>query len=511
MNILRPILRVLATCLLGGALTATGVQAQAQPASQPTSQPTAPPAAQNAAPATDPQTGLPTAWPDPAQLEFDPVTFNEPTPERVVLSNGLVVYLLEDHSLPLIDGAAFVKTGSLYDPQAQSGLAALTADLMRSGGSAGKSADALDERLETLAASVEVSAAPEFTSATFSSLTENVDEVLGIFSGVIKAPSFAQPRIDLAKGRVLEGIRRENDDPVTVAVRELNRRIAAGHPAGYVPTADTVGAITRSDLVAFHARYFKPSATVLAISGDFERDALLERLEAAFSSWAGGAVNYPELPPYNPDPAPRVYHAQKDVGQSIVLLGHPSVYAYTPAYNELDVANAVLGGGGFTSRIFTEVRTRRGLAYSAGSQVGQGFAYPGTFLVYAFTRTDKTAEVIALLKEQMRQMAQQPVSARELEVQKNNILNGAVFRFISPAAIVQRVARATDILGLEPGYYDRYIRAVQAATPQDVQQISRREFRPQDMLIVVVGDSAQFDRPLSEFGTVEEITLPLPE
>lgn len=467
--------------------------------------------AQAATPNINPQTGLPQNWPDPAQLEFDAVSFSEPTPQRSVLSNGLEVYLLEDPSLPLIDGAAFIKAGSLYDPRAKSGLAALTADLMRSGGSGGRSADEIDTRLEDLAASVEVSASGEFTTASFSSLTDNLSEVLEIFAGVLREPTFAQSRIDLAKGRVLEGIRRENDDPVAVAVRELNRRIAAGTPAGYVPTAETVGAVTRDDLIAFHERYFKPSGMVLALSGDFDSAAMLERLEQTLGAWPRGSVTYPELPPYNTDPPAKVYLANKDVGQSIVLLGHPSVYAYTPAYNELDVANAVLGGGGFTSRIFTEVRTRRGLAYSAGSQVGQGFAYPGTFLVYAFTRTDKTAEVISLLKEQMTQMTQEPVSARELAVQKNNILNGAVFRFTSPAAIVQRVARATEILGLEPGYYDRYIEAVSAATPQEVLAIAEREFRPEDMLIMVVGDEAQFDRPLNEFGTVERITLPTPE
>ncbi len=191
-------------------------------------------------------------------------------------------------------------------------------------------------------------------------------------------------------------------------------------------------------------------------------------------------------------------------------MGRPAVYAYTPEYGVFDVANAVLGGGGFSSRIFTEVRTRRGLAYSAGSQLEQGFKYPGTFLVYAFTRTDATGQVIALLKEQMRAMAAEPVSLSELEVQKSNILNGAVFRFTSPAAIVQRTARAVEILGLRPGYYDRYIAQVEAVTPQAVQRVAREEFRPDDMLIMVVGDAAQFDRPLSDFGAVEEIALELP-
>ncbi len=460
--------------------------------------------------ALNPETGIPKGWPDPAALEFDTVTFDEPTPERVVLANGLVVYLLEDHALPLVSGAAFVKTGSIYDPKAKSSLAALTADLMRSGGSAGRSADAIDERLETLAAAVEVSADELFTTASFSSLTENVEEVLDIFAGVLMKPEFAPERIDLAKGRALEGIRRENDDPVGIAVREFYRRVAHGHPAGYIPTAATVNAVSRADMVAFHGRYFKPGETALAVSGDFRRAEMVALLEASLGGWPKAQVTYPKLPPYNPDPTPRIYHAQKDLGQSIVLMGRPSVYAYGPNYSALSVADAVLGSGGFSSRIFTEVRTKRGLAYSAGSQVEQGFRYPGTLLVFAFTRTDATGQVIELLQREMRKMTAEPVSEAELEVQKSNILNGAVFRFTSPAAIVQRTARATEVLGLGADYYDRYIAQVETMTPAKVLEVAKGEFRPDDMVIMVVGDAAQFDRPLSDFGEVEEITLELP-
>lgn len=455
----------------------------------------------------NPDTGIPKSWPDPAKLKFDAVTFNNPKPQRAVLSNGLVVYLLEDHNLPLVNGAAFVKTGSLYDPEGKVSLASLTADLMRSGGSAGRTADKIDERLETLAASVEVSAADLYTTASFSALSENVAEVLDIFAGVLEKPEFAPDRIQLAKGAALEGIRRQNDDPVGIAVREFYKRLAQGHPAGYVPTAETVNAVSKADMVKFHGRYFKPNETVLAVSGNFKRAEMLAALEQSLGGWQAAPVAYPKLPPYNPDPAPQLYFAQKAVGQSIVIMGHPSVYAYTPGYNALDVANAVLGGGGFSSRLFTEIRTKRGLAYSTGSQIGQGFTYPGTFLAFAITRTDATGQVITLLKQQMKEMAAKPVSKAELAVQKSNILNGAVFRFTSPDAIVQRTARAVEILGLPANYFERYIQDVRAMTPAKVQAVARKDFRPEDMLLMVVGDASQFDQPLSDFGKVEEISL----
>lgn len=480
----------------------------AQPAPPPTEAPQSTPDAPSTGPgALDPQTGLPAAWPDPTALEFDPVSFSQPELRREALPNGLVVYLLEDPSLPLIDGAAFVKTGSLYDPEDKVSLAAMTANLMRTGGAGARTADELDGHLERLAASVEVVASDVFTTASFSSLTEAFDEVLPAFVDVLTEPTFAPERLELARGGVLEALRRENDDPVNIALREFFKRVSQGHPAGYAPTEATVNAVTRDDLVAFHARYFKPNETVLALSGDFDADEMLAALRTAFADWEPGEVDYPELPPYDETPPAQVLFAQRDLGQSIILLGHPAVYAYTPAYNALDVANAVLGSGGFSSRIFTEVRTKRGLAYSAGSSLRQGFLYPGTFFAYSFTRTDRTGEALGLLKAELTRLTQEPVGEAELEVQRDNILNGAVFRFTSPAAIVQRTARAVEVLGLPADYYDRYIERVQTITPEEVLAAAREHLRPDELIVMVVGNAAEFDRPLSEFGEVETIRL----
>ncbi len=470
-----------------------------------TQAPTAAPPAPTETPVPD--TSVPADWPDPAALEFSPVEYEAPVPTRHELSNGMVVYLLEDHTLPLINGAAYVKAGSFYDPEDQVGLASLTADLMRTGGAAGRSADELDETLESLAASVEVSAADLYTAASFSALRENIDEVLGVLEDVLTAPDFEQSRIEIARGRALEAIRRQNDDPVGIAVREFNRRLAEGHPAGYVPTEETVNNISREDMVAFYERYFKPNATVLALSGDFDSGAMLETLETTFSDWESAEVDYPTLPPYNPTPEPKVYVADRALGQSIIIMGHPSVFAYSPAYNDLTVANNILGGGGFSSRLFTDIRSNRGLAYSVGSQVGQGFETPGTLLLFSFTRTERTAEVVGLLLEGLERLESEPVSPEELTTQRDAILNQAIFRSTSPAAVVQRIALATEILGLPTGYYDDYIARVSAVTPEDVLSVAQQELRPEDMIILVVGDVSEFDAPLDQFGEVVPIEL----
>lgn len=446
-----------------------------------------------------------TDWPAPEDLTYDPIDFAPPTPTKTTLSNGVTVFLAEDHTLPLISGVAYINAPSVFDPADKVGLATMTATLLREGGAGGRSTEELDEQLEFLAASVEASANAAFASVSFSSLAEDVADVMDIWKDVIVYPEFDAERFELARGRQLESIRRENDNPVTIAVREFFYRLANEHPSGYFATADTVNAISRDDLIDFHARYFKPSAVSVAISGDFDTPTMIALLEATLGSWEDAPVTYPELPAFDMTPEPRVYFAQKETSQSIILVGHPSVLAYSPEYNDLDVANQILGSG-FTSRLFTEIRTRRGLAYSTGSALSQGFEYPGNFYAYAITNAEDTGQVIELLKNEVKKLQTEGVTQAELEQQRETILNRSLFRFTSAADIAARSAR-THLLGLPEDYYETYLENVQTISPEDIQRIVTQELRPDDFVVMVVGDASKFDQPLSNFGTVEEIEL----
>ncbi len=448
----------------------------------------------------------PDSWPDPFEMTFgelDEVTLE---PERVELSNGMVAYLLEDASLPLIEGLAYVRAPSLYDPEGKVGLAAMTADLLRTGGAGERSADEVDETLEFLAASVEGSASNNSAAVSFSALSDTIDEVLAVFGDVLQRPQFAQDRLELLRGRTLEEIRRENDDPVGIAQREFVRRVAEGHPVGEFPTVETIQNITREDAVDFYERYYAPNETVLAVSGDFERDEMVAKLEATFGDWEPANVDYPELPEFDATPEPKVYYAPKETAQSAIFMGHPSVLAYSPDYADLTVANGILGGEGFSSRITTEIRTRRGLAYATGSGLTQGYQYPGFFYAYSLSRGDATGQVLNLLQAEIEALQQEGVTEAELEQQRETLLSRAVFRFTSSAQVAQRSAQA-EFLDLEENYYEDYINGVQEVTTGDVQEVARSELRPDGLVVMVVGDASQFDMPLEEFGEVVTIEL----
>ncbi|WP_027882759.1 M16 family metallopeptidase [Meiothermus rufus] len=447
--------------------------------------------------------GVPSDWPDPFKMQFPRLQPAVIQPTRVQLSNGLTVLLVEDRSLPFVSGRIYLQAGSIYEPDDKVGLSGLFASVMRTGGAGERDPGAVDEILETLAASVSVSSDTLFTSVAFNTLSENLDQVLEIWADVLIRPRFAQERLELEKGRALEAIRRRNDQPTQIAVREFLRRIQEGHPAGRVSSAASVGSITREDLLAFHQRFFKPNRAVLAISGDFNTQEMVARLERVLRDWRPGEVSLPSFAP--PSPKPAIYFVQKETNQSVIYMGNPTVTAFAPGYSELDLASRVLGDG-FNSRLFLEVRTKRGLAYATGGAQTQGFGWPGFFYGASISRVDKTVEVIELMLGQFRDLRERPVSPEELELFRNNILNAEVFRFTSKQAVAERIAR-TQMLGLPADYYERYIQQIQAATPADLQRVMQQFVRPEEFVIVVVGDQRQFDKPLSSLGRVVEVPL----
>lgn len=457
-------------------------------------------------PATALAQPAPAEWPAPTELEPEPIEYTAPEPRQERLANGLVVYLLEDRALPLVQGVAYVKAPSLYDPEGKTGLAAMTAAMLREGGAGGTPPDELDARLEQLAAAVEASASEVLASVGFDALSDTLDEVLPLWRDVLVAPDFDAGRLEVLRRRQLEAIRRVVDNPVQLALREFLFRVVDGHPAGAYPTEETINAITRDDLLAFHGSYFGPANTVVAVSGDFDSDRMLSALEELLGGWDVAVDEPPETPEFADDPEPRLYFAEKEIGQSIVIIGHPSVRAYTPAYNDLDVANHLLGGGGFTSRLFEQIRTRRGLAYSTASFVTQGFDYPGIFVAYSISPAQATGQVIELLLSEVERLRSSLPDSAELERARETILNQSLFRFTSPAAIAQRTARVR-LLGLEPDYYERYLENLQEISADDIQRVAHEELHPDRAVIMVVGDPSMFDRRLDEFGEVVTLEL----
>jgi predicted Zn-dependent peptidase len=443
---------------------------------------------------------------NPRSMTFAPLSFTIPKSERVLLNNGTPVYLLQDRELPIVTVSAMIRTGSVYDPKAKSGLAMLTGAQLRNGGTRSLAPAALDDELEFMASSVESSFGSDMGTVSLTGLSRNLERGLQLFSEVLFHPRFDDKRFQQGKKQALEAIRRRNDDPKEIGDRELAKAIYANHPLGQEPNAASVNAITRADLQQFHTRYVRPDNMILTVSGDFERKEVLELLNRLIGSVKpAGTLQLPAIPPVTLQFSPAVLYAPKQVNQSVIRLGHLGISKDDPDLYAIRVLDFILGGS-FTSRLTMEIRTNQGLAYHVGSHFDVGRRFLGSFTAQTETRADATARVIGLMTSIIEGVRKEPVTEQELHLAKESIVNSFLFGFTTPASIVMQQARL-EFYGYQPDFLDRYRERIAAVTREDLLRAARTHLRPDAFKLVVVGDQQAFDRPLATFGTVQTIKL----
>ncbi|MFM8435281.1 MAG: M16 family metallopeptidase, partial [Planctomycetia bacterium] len=289
----------------------------------------------------------------PEKIAFQPLDFAPPEAAsfRRVLPDGTAVYLAPSHEFPLVTVSITFKGGASLDPAEVPGLASMTARMVREGGTKKLAPAEFDETLDFLATEVGVTANETFTTATMNCLKSNLDESLELFVGMLRDPAFDQGRLDTGKARVVEGLKQRNDDASSILSREWKRLVyGIGHFESAEPTDKTVAAISRDKLAEMHRRVFHPGNMIVAVSGDFDEQEMLAKLEKAFAGWERGS---PAPDPVAPTAVlePGLYHVPKEIPQGKVLLGMRSITRDDPDAIPLLLLNDILGAGGFTSRI----------------------------------------------------------------------------------------------------------------------------------------------------------------
>ncbi|MBI3271226.1 MAG: insulinase family protein [Planctomycetes bacterium] len=451
----------------------------------------------------------------PEGLKLPPArAFAPPQPTKHALACGLTVFLLEDHELPLVHVAATVRTGSVYEPEDKLGLAAITGQVMRSGGTETHPADRLDEELDQKAISVEVSIGESSGTATLSCLAESFDAGLAILSDVLQHPAFPQEKLELARSLAKSEIARRNDEANDIAGREFQKAVyGASSPWARTSELATIDRIRREDLVAFHQAAFHPDRTILGVAGDFDSAVMLKKLEAAFAGWARASTEPPPLPGVDAKASGSsgVYLVRKeDVNQFSILVGHLSVKRDNPDYAALVLLDNVLGSGGFSSRLFNHIREQRGLAYDVHSELGAGFDHVGIFQIVAQTKSESTAAVIQAALDEVREIRERPVTEAELAQARESFLNSSVFYYDSKSEVLARHLRY-EYYGLPHELLERLLEQIRKVTVADLQRVAAQYLHPESFTILVVGHDADFDKPLSTFGPVKEIPLVSPK
>lgn len=446
---------------------------------------------------------------DPRLMEFPPVSFRVPNVDRRVLSNGMVIYLLEDHELPLVTVQAMIRSGSVFDPPEKLGRSSLAGTVIRSGGTDLHPGDALDEELERMAADLHVSIGTDSGSAVLDVLSRDLNRGLALFADLLRNPVFPDGKIELARQQEIEWVRRRNDEPGRIAGREFAKLVfGPDHPSARDNTIDTLNAINRDDLIAVHARHFGPDAVIVGVTGDFEANQVIETLEQLFGDWRKSDPPQPVFSPAEPVTRQSVNLVQRSVSQSYIRIGHLGIKQSNPDYFAMAILNDLLGGSGFRSRLFQEVRTRKGLAYSVGSAFVPGNLDLGVFVAYADTKSESSVHAIETIQAEIRRIRQERVGDEELELAKDAFLNSFVFSFSDPSQIVSRLM-SLEFYGLPKDYLDRFRDRVLKITPEEISEVAQRYLNPDALVILVVGDEKSLGQPLTALGPTTRIEIDL--
>lgn len=435
--------------------------------------------------------------------------FHPKEPKRVELPNGMVIFLQEDHELPLIDGIARVRGGSREEAAEKTGMIDMYGEVWRTGGTHSQTGDQLDDFLEIRAAKVETGSNRDSTSITWSCLKGDFDDVFKVFNDLLRGPEFRADKIDLAKRGMYDSISRRNDEASAIADREaVKLAYGKNNPQAREPEYATVAAVTREDMLNWHHAHVQPNNIILGMVGDFDAAEMEARLRKVFGAWPKGPAVKPADIRFEPA-KPGYYQIPKnDVNQSFVRMVHLGIRRDNPDYFAAEVFNEAFGGG-FSSRLFRNIRTAKGLAYAVGGGVGAAFDHPGIVRITVGTKSQSTIEAIQAIYEQIDELKTNPISEEEIKRAKDSILNSFVFNFDSPEKVL-RERMAYEFYGYPADFLERYRAGVEKTQPADVARVSTKYLHKDQLRVLVVGNTEEFDKPLSSLGPVTEVGITIP-
>ncbi|HWR13300.1 MAG TPA: pitrilysin family protein [Terriglobales bacterium] len=445
-----------------------------------------------------------------SRIAIPPLPKFEPQqPRRIVLNNGMVVFLQENHELPVVGGTLRVRGGSRVEPKEKTGLMDIYGTVWRTGGSKQRTGDELDDFLEVRAAKIETGSSDDSTSISFNCLKGDFDQVFSAFRELTFEPAFRDDKIDLIKKQLFAAISRRNDDIDDIAGREsVKLAYGADNPYARIDEYATVLAVTRQDLLDWHARFMHPENAILGIYGDFDPAQMEAAIRKAFESWPKGTKATDPNIEFQPAKPGIYFIAKEDVDQSSVQLVTLGIRRDNPDYFAVSVMNEILSGG-FASRLFSNLRTKQGLAYSVGGGVGSAWDHLGIQQYSIGTKSETTAKSIQSLKKELADLIAAPPTAEELKRAKDSILNSFVFNFDSKQKVLAEKMRY-EFYGYPVDFLERYRAAIDKVAVADVLRVAQKYVHPDQLAILVVGNPGEIGNQLAALGAVTNIDITIP-
>ena len=441
--------------------------------------------------------------PDPRAMTAPKLQAIQPEVQHFTLTNGLRVLFIEDHELPALTMYGAFKAGSLEDPAGKAGLASMTATLLRTGGTRTFTADQLDEHLEDLAAEVEFGAATEHCGGGIHCFREDAPKVLEYVAEMLRVPRFAPDRIEFVRNQMLSRIQQQEDQPIQLALRGIQRVLFNRKGRGNPPTQASVKAITEEDLRAFAATWFVPENMILGISGDITLTEAKDLLQKTLGHWPKGSLPALARASEPTQAAPGIYLRPKEkINQSVVLGGMLTLRENDPDRVALGAAFLVLGEGEMGNRLFNTIRTTHGLAYSAGCVANFANTVDGVFFGYAITKGESTAKAAQLMRDECLRLAKDGITPEEWDNAKRALTNKEVFANATSRDVIAN-AVALSLFDQPLDARVRRLEKLQSLSLAQVNDAIRRRFRPEELRLFVLGDPAGFgDNHLESLGKV---------
>jgi zinc protease len=430
--------------------------------------------------------------------------------ERVALDNGLVLYLYEDHRVPIFNALALVRCGSIFEPADKDGLAGLVGTVMRTGGTKTVSGDSLNNVMEFIGGRLETGIDDESGTATLSVLAKDQDLGLSLLADLLRNPAFPEDKLDLAKTDVRNSIKRRNDDPNRIGSRYFASIIYGDHPFGREIEWATVKDITPQDLSDYHKKFFVPNNIMIGISGDFKKADVIARIKELMGDWPKSSKPLPPYPPVKDEFHPGVYQVHKDINQAYLTIGELGIKRDNPDRYAISLLNYILGGGSFTSRLTSRVRSDEGLAYHVGSSYDINSRDYGVFRVSCQTKSATAYKATRIITEEINKIRTDGVTPDELKEAKDATINRLVFNFDSAGKIVRNLMYL-EFDGYPSDYYKSYLDNFRKVTVADIKSAAEKYLKPDQLSYIVVGKPDAFEKPLDEFGKITDIELQAPD
>jgi zinc protease len=408
-----------------------------------------------------------------------------PIAHREVLPNGIVLLVAERPAVPIVAVRAFSRAGSVLDPPDRGGLAALTGALLTRG-TARRTGPELDSAIEFVGGSLESSAGRDGMTVSLGVLKRDLALGLDLMAEVVLSPTFPEAEVKRKAAQTQAAIKRSEEDPGTVASRALARLVYPSHPYGrpVEGTIESVGQITRDDVVRFHREHVRPDTTIIAVVGAVTVDEARREIAARFGGWPR-----PDGPPAGVAEAaaggpPKEERIKRDLTQATLMFGRQAIRQTDPDYFPLAVGTYVLGGGS-ASRLYGRVRDEGGLAYAVYAYTNPG-RYGASLVASAATRTAEVPKVMDIMRDEMARMVREPVSERELTLAKDYLIGSFPLRLDTSGKVADFIV-AVEHQGLGLDYADRYKERIARVTAADVQRVAAKFFVPDTYNRVVVG------------------------